>query len=58
MKRTKSDKYTKHEAEEIAKGWADEFEREFPQVLYNGGIEPDEDPADYFSRGIKAVRLG
>lgn len=36
-------------------------ENENPSVLYNGGIEPYEDPADYIrpiKTPIKAVRLG
>ncbi|WP_181349440.1 hypothetical protein [Thalassobacillus sp. CUG 92003] len=40
-----------------------EFERneltqKFPEVVYNGALAEDEDPADYYGFSIKAVRVG
>ncbi len=43
---------------ELITEFNEEFERENPDVLYNGAIAADEDPADYYGFSVKAVRLG
>lgn len=35
----------------------EDMERNYPQVTYEGGLESDEDPADYI-KGLRGGRVG
>ncbi len=46
------------EMDELKTSLDDKFAKNHPNVMYEGAIEADEDPADYYGFSIKAVRLG
>ncbi len=46
------------EKDELYASTNEKVAREHPEIEYNGGLQADEDPADYYGFSIKAVRLG
>ncbi len=46
------------EKDELYASVNEKVERDYPEIEYNGGLQADEDPADYYGFSIKAVRLG